>query len=287
MGYVIVTDSVLDLDEEFLFQNGICTVPLNFTMEGWDTIEDDFGRTVSFSAFYQQMREGKRIETAHAPRAAFNSVFEGILKSKRDVVYLGLSSGLSEQYRTGCAAAAELKGRYPNRVYCVDTLAVSGGQTLLVREAARRKAEGMEAEELVEWVQQFRGGIVHSLLVNDVKYLQQCGDLQQKNALFGPRAGYCQLLHLAPDGTLALGKRVRGRKKALEQLEKQTAAQLPAGGEIYISHAACAEDAHGLAESLTAHTAAQRVECHVLNEVLGVHTGPDAVGVFFYRGDQA
>ena len=33
MGYVIVTDSVPDLEEAFLFQNGICTVPLRFTVE--------------------------------------------------------------------------------------------------------------------------------------------------------------------------------------------------------------------------------------------------------------
>ena len=43
MGYVIVTDSVLDIEERFLHQNGICTVPLSFTIDGYDTVEDDFG----------------------------------------------------------------------------------------------------------------------------------------------------------------------------------------------------------------------------------------------------
>ena len=105
MGYVIVTDSVPDLEEAFLFQNGICTVPLRFTVEGWDTAEDDFGRTVSFSEFYQQLRNGTIITTAPADQTAFTSVFEGILKSRRDVVYFGLSSRLSTQYQTACGAA--------------------------------------------------------------------------------------------------------------------------------------------------------------------------------------
>ncbi|MDO4286908.1 MAG: DegV family protein [Eubacteriales bacterium] len=285
MGYVIVTDSVLDIEEDFLFQNGICTVPLSFTIEGWDTVEDDFGRTVSFSDFYQQLRDGKLITTAQAQLADFNSVFEGILKSKRDVVYLGLSSGLSGHYRIGCVAAEELRGRYRNQIYCVDTLAVSGGQTLFVREAARRKAEGMDAEQLVEWAEQFRGHIVHSLLVDDVKYLQRCGDLEQKNSLFGPRTGYCQLLHITRNGVLAQNKKVRGRKKALELLAKQTAAQLSAGDEVYISHANCVQDAQELAEYLVEHTEAKHVEYHMLNEIVGAHTGPGAVGVFFYQGE--
>ena len=61
MGYVIVTDSVLDIEEDFLFQNGICTVPHSFMLEDYDTVEDDFGKTIPFSEIYRQMREGKRL----------------------------------------------------------------------------------------------------------------------------------------------------------------------------------------------------------------------------------
>ena len=60
MGYVIVTDSVLDIEERFLHQNGICTVPLSFTIDGYDTVEDDFGKTVPFSDFYRQLRLRRR-----------------------------------------------------------------------------------------------------------------------------------------------------------------------------------------------------------------------------------
>ena len=67
MGYVIVTDSVLDIEERFLHQNGICTVPLSFTIDGYDTVEDDFGKTVPFSDFYRQLRDGAAVTTAQAP----------------------------------------------------------------------------------------------------------------------------------------------------------------------------------------------------------------------------
>lgn len=283
MGYVIVTDSVLDLEEDFLFQNGICTVPLQFTVEGWDTVEDDFGRTVSFSSFYQQLREGKNIATAPAHKSAFTSVFEGILKSNRDVVYLGLSSALSSNYETACVAAEELKERYYNQVYCIDTLAVSGGQGMLVREAVKRKAEGLGADQLIEWAEEYRGRISHCILVDDMQYLQRNGDLEKKNSLFGSRGSTCQLLHLDSSGKLALDKKVRGRKKALELLQKQAAAQLAKGGTAYISHADCREDAEELAKYLLHNADLKHVEFIILNEVIGAHVGPGAIGVFFCR----
>ncbi|MCD8357245.1 MAG: DegV family protein [Clostridia bacterium] len=283
MGYVIVTDSVLDLEEDFLFQNGICTVPLQFTVEGWDTVEDDFGRTVSFSSFYQQLRQGKNITTAPAHQSAFTSVFEGILKSNRDVVYLGLSSALSGNYQIACIAAEELKTRYYNQVYCVDTLAASGGQALIVSEAAKRKAEGLTSEQLVEWAAEYRSRISHCFMVDDLQYLERNGDLEKKTSLFGSRGSTCQLLHLDTSGKLALDKKVRGRKKALELLQKQAVAQLPKGGTAYISHADCREDAEELAKNLLHNAGLKHVEYIMLNEVIGAHAGPGAIGVFFCR----
>ena len=286
MGYVIVTDSVPDLEEAFLFQNGICTVPLRFTVEGWDTAEDDFGRTVSFSEFYQQLRNGTIITTAPADQTAFTSVFEGILKSRRDVVYFGLSSRLSTQYQTACGAAEELRKRYDNEIYCVDTLAVSGGQALLVREAVRHKAEGMTAEQLAEWAEAFRNQIVQYVLVDDPKYLQRNGDIEPQHSLFGARGTACQLMQMEA-GVLVPGKKIRGRKKALELLERQLTARLPAGGEAYISHGDCREEAEELAKALLRHAGLKHVELIVLNEVIGAHTGPDAISVCFSREEAA
>ena len=189
MGYVIVTDSVLDIEESYLLQNNICTVPLSFTLEGCDTVEDDFGRTVPFSSFYQQLRDGKNVTTSQATVGAFASVFEGILQSRRDVVYIGFSSALSGNFQSGCMARDELKDRYPNRVYCVDTFAASGGQTLIVREAVKRKKEGMTAEQLVEWVEEFRTHVVHWFTVDDLMYLHRGGRVSKSSAVVGSLVG--------------------------------------------------------------------------------------------------
>lgn len=287
MGYVIVTDSVLDIEERFLHQNGICTVPLSFTIDGYDTVEDDFGKTVSFSDFYQRLREGAAVTTAQAPLSAFTSVFEGILKSRRDVVYLGFSSALSGNYQTGCMAKKELEGKYSNEIYCVDTLAAAGGQTLLIREAVKRKSEGYTAEQLVEWAQEFRKHIVHWFTVEDLMYLHRGGRVPKSSAVMGTLLSVKPVMYVSDEGKLLVWKKARGRKRALEMLAKQLNKHIQEVGKypVTISHGDCQEDAEYLKEYILSHTAVEQVEIHMLDTVIGAHAGPGTVAVFCY-GDK-
>ena len=287
MGYVIVTDSVLDIEERFLHQNGICTVPLSFTIDGYDTVEDDFGKTVPFSDFYRQLRDGATVTTAQAPISAFTSVFEGILKSKRDVVYLGFSSALSGNYQTGCIAKNELDGKYSNQIYCVDTLAAAGGQTLVIREAAKRKAKGYTAEQLVEWAQEFRKHVVHWFTVDDLLYLHRGGRVPKSAAVRGSLLSVKPILYVSDEGKLLVWKKARGRKRALEMLAKQMNKHIREIGTypVTISHGDCQEDAEYLKEYILSHTAVEQVEIHMLDTVIGAHAGPGTVALFCY-GDK-
>ena len=287
MGYVIVTDSVLDIEERFLHQNGICTVPLSFTIDGYDTVEDDFGKTVPFSDFYRQLRDGAAVTTAQAPISAFTSVFEGILKSKRDVVYLGFSSALSGNYQTGCIAKNELDGKYSNQIYCVDTLAAAGGQTLVIREAAKRKAKGYTAEQLVEWAQEFRKHVVHWFTVDDLLYLHRGGRVPKSAAVMGSLLSVKPILYVSDEGKLLVWKKARGRKRALEMLAKQMNKHIREIGTypVTISHGDCQEDAEYLKEYILSHTAVEQVEIHMLDTVIGAHAGPGTVALFRY-GDK-
>lgn len=287
MAYVIVTDSVMDIEESYLVRNEVCTVPLSFTLEGCDTVEDDFGKTVSFSSFYQQLREGKGVTTSQPSVGAFASVFEGILQSNRDVVYIGFSSGLSGSYRSGCMARDELKDKYPNKVYCVDTFAASGGQTLIVREAVKRKNEGYTPEQLVQWVEEFRSHVLHWFTVDDLMYLHRGGRVSKTSAVMGSLVGIKPILYVSDDGRLIPDKKARGRRKSLEMLCRQLNAHIREVGSypVTISHGDCEEDAQYLKDYILAHSEVEDVEIHMLDIVIGAHAGPGTIALFFY-GDK-
>ena len=287
MSYVIVTDSVQDIEESFLINHHVCIVPLSFTLEGCDTVEDDFGKTVPFEEFYKKLREGCGVTTSQGTIGTYCNVFEGILKSGRDVVYLGFSSALSGSYLSGCMARDELKDKYPNQIYCVDTKAASGGQTLIVREAIKRKEEGMPVEQLVQWAEDFCAHSVHWFTVDDLMYLHRGGRVSKTSAVMGSIVGIKPILYVSDEGKLIPDKKVRGRRKSLEMLCKQMMQHIREIGSypVTISHGDCLEDAEYLKNYILSHTEVKDVEIHMLDTVIGAHAGPGTVALFFY-GDK-
>ncbi len=169
----------------------------------------------------------------------------------------------------------------------MDTLAAAGGQTLVIREAAKRKAKGYTAEQLVEWAQEFRKHVVHWFTVDDLLYLHRGGRVPKSAAVMGSLLSVKPILYVSDEGKLLVWKKARGRKRALEMLAKQMNKHIREIGTypVTISHGDCQEDAEYLKEYILSHTAVEQVEIHMLDTVIGAHAGPGTVALFCY-GDK-
>ena len=67
----------------------------------------------------------------------FNESFEPELQAGNDVIYIGMSGGISGTAAIAAVAAAELKEKYPQRrILSFDTYAASLGEGLMVLKAA-------------------------------------------------------------------------------------------------------------------------------------------------------
>ncbi|MDO5546989.1 MAG: DegV family protein [Eubacteriales bacterium] len=288
--YIIVTDSVLDIDESWFRKNQVRWVPLSFTLEGHETIEDDFGKTIPLKEFYQELRDGKNVTTAQGTMGQFAVVFEEILQSGKDAVYIGFSSGLSGSYQSACMAADELREKYPaQHIYCVDTKAAAGGQTMLAREAVRCQKEGMPAEELARHIEAVRGHIVHWFTVDDLFYLHRGGRVSKSAAVMGSLVGIKPILFVDDEGHLIPDKKVRGRKNSVEELGRQMVKHMDVDHlkrySVAISHGDCEADARALANWIRKNTPAKNIDIHILDTVIGAHSGPGTLALFFY-GDK-
>ena len=107
---------------------------------------------LSISRFYALQRTGSFASTSQPSPEACAQAFEKALASGYDVLYLGLSSGISGTVNAARLAADEVRDRYPlRRIVCIDTLCASVGEGFLVREAARRQAGGMVESSTAKW----------------------------------------------------------------------------------------------------------------------------------------
>ena len=87
------------------------------------------------------------------------------------------------------------------------------------------------------------------------------------------------------EGKLNVCGKVRGRQKAIAQLAERTLREIGDKSQIVrISHGDCPEDAQKLADLLQ--KGGVQSDIRYVGTVIGSHTGPGVLAVFFFGGDR-
>ena len=185
-GYVIFTDAASDIPETIIDDHNISVIPMHFEIRGKNYKHYPDGRELDYFKFYEMLRAGDTAKTSQINSAEFIDYFEPVLNRGLDILYIAFSSGLSGTYQSSVIAAEELMKRYPaQKIYCVDSRCASTGQGMLVYYAAMKKDEGLDIDELKNWVIQNRDYLCHWFTVNDLNYLKRGGRLSASAAIVG------------------------------------------------------------------------------------------------------
>ena len=101
-------------------------------------------------AYYEAMRRGAEIKTSMISPLAAREAMEPVLESGDDVLYVGLSGGVSGTCWGVSVVAQELRERFPDRdIRVFDSLGASLGEGLLALEAAHLAQQGADMETIV------------------------------------------------------------------------------------------------------------------------------------------
>ena len=258
-------------------------IPMTFNMAGKDYKNYPDNREMSAHDFYEKLRAGGMSTTSQINQATFMDTFSPVLEEGKDVLYIGFSSGLSGTFHSATLAAEELEEKYPGRkVTVIDTLQASMGQGLAVYYAARQMQEGRSVEEIAAWFSENRLKVCAWFTVDDLMFLKRGGRLSGAAAVAGTLLGIKPVLHVNDEGKLIPMEKVRGRRASLDALVKHIkASELPLSQQvIFVSHGDCAEDAQYVIDAVKALGVA-RIEVNHIGPVIGAHSGPGTVAVFF------
>ncbi|MDY5800979.1 MAG: DegV family protein [Eubacteriales bacterium] len=287
--YVIMTDSSCDLPQELADQLGLEVLPLEVMADGKNYRNWLDGREIGFKEFYKLAREGKELKTSAVNTAAFEEKMEELLKEDRDILYIGFSTGLSTTYNSGEAAARELREKYPDRkIYTVDTLAASLGQGMITYYAAKKKEAGATIEEVRDFVENEKLHMCHWFTVDDLNYLKRGGRISAATAAVGTMLSIKPVMHMDNEGHLVAVGKARGRKAALCQL-LDTMGELGEGLEgqtTFICHSDCMDDAQYVASQMKERFGVAQVNINWIGPVIGAHTGPGTIGIFFWGSER-
>jgi len=286
MSYKIISDSTANLSDEFIEQAGIRITSLEFIVDGQSYRAYVEGVETDYKKFYRMMRDGKVVKTSLVPTTEVERVLRSCFDAGYDVLYIGFDSALSATYEQ---ASAQMQGiqaaEYPERkLRCVDSLAAALGHGLLVYEAVRKRDEGCGLDELADWLEQNRLTFAHWFTVEDLEYLRRGGRLSKGSAFAGTLLDIKPVLHVDEIGRLVPVEKIRGRKKSIKALLNRyvTSAREPRSElPVFISHGDCQEEAEALADMIKAESGAQNFVINQLDPVIGAHSGPGTIALFF------
>ena len=138
----IFTDTSANLPAAYIQKYFLRVIPLHYSINGVQAEQDP---TIDFDGktYYDAMRSGAPVSTAMINLAAFLEPLHAALAAGDDVIYIGMSGGISGTAHAAAMAVEELQEEFPERkIAAIDTYAASLGEGLLVLEAARMLENG-------------------------------------------------------------------------------------------------------------------------------------------------
>ncbi|MBO7389439.1 MAG: DegV family protein [Oscillospiraceae bacterium] len=283
--YIIATSSTSDLPRTWLEAHGIPFISYTYTIG--ETVFEDDCREESRQKVYEGMRKGDFLKTAMINEFEYEEFFRSLMQEGRNVIFLDMSREMSSSFVNAGLAAETIREEFPEQtLYIMDTLCISGGLGLLVKQMVLRKEQGMGFEEVIAWGEENKLKIAHRFTVDDLNYLKAGGRVSNASALVGSLLNIKPVLYVPDKGTLDVVKKARGRKAALKSILDGVIHDLSESGaegrEIHILQADCREDAEKIRDGIkAAFPGVGNITVTSLGVVIGAHCGPGLLTVFY------
>ncbi|MGH4119416.1 DegV family protein [Clostridium sp.] len=281
--FVIMTDSCCDLPKEYIYGNKIPFAMLPYSYNDKEYL-DDLGQSKTQKQFFDDLRAGALPNTSQANSESFYNIFKPAAELGLDIIYVGVSSGLSGTYNSANIARTSILEEFPSvRIHIIDVLTASLGQGLMVMKAVELKNEGYTAEQIVQEIEKDVPNLNTYITVQDLNFLKRGGRISNVAATLGLVLHIKPILTLNQVGRVIPVLKVRGRKKSITKLAEILVDKIknPESQTIAICHADCASEAVKLKEEILARVQVKEVIIHYIGPVVGRFSGPSALAVFF------
>ena len=281
----LFTDTSANLPVEIIDEYGIEVVPFSYTIDGVEYIPE---REFDGKAFYAAMRAGSEVKTSMVNAGTFIERFKTALDAGKDVLYIGMSGGISGTANAALMAKQELDEEYPDRkIVVIDTLAASLGEGLFVIKAAEQLKDGVALDAIEETIRAQVPSMCQSFTVDDLKYLKKTGRVSGAAAIIGNVLSIHPILVGDYEGKIVVKSKVRGMKRTLDALaERYAELALSKTETIGIAHADNEEGKAYLVQRLRDKGLTGKCLSVCYEPVTGSHVGPGTVALFFFGTDR-
>ncbi len=207
-GIAIMTDSNCGIMPEEGRKLGIHVIPMPVIIDGRTYFE---GVDITAEDFYKKQAAGAEITTSQPSPGDVTAMWDRLLKDYDQVIFIPMSSGLSNTCQTAVMLSDD--DAYRGKVYVVDNHRISVPQLQSVYDAGALAEEGKTAAEIKEILEKEALDASIYIAVDTLEYLKKGGRITPAAAAVGT------VLRLKPVLTIQGGKldshaKTRGMKSA-------------------------------------------------------------------------
>ena len=287
MSFSIFTDTSANLPTPMAQEKKITVIPLSYIRDGK---EMTCLNTEEFDPreYYGALKSGEKVTTSQINPHSYEEMMEPVLREGKDILFVGMSSGISGSFHSAQLAAEQLLETYEDRkILLVDSLGASLGEGMLVLEAVSCREKGMSLQETADYLLELRDHVYQLFTVDDLMFLRRGGRLSNASALVGTVLNVKPILKGNELGKIVTFEKVRGRKKVMDKIAARYDLLVRNAGEqtVCISHGNCPEDANLLADMIRRNNPPRDVLIVEHEPVTGSYLGPGALCIYF-RGEK-
>ena len=273
----IITDSAADLTAPETQQPGVFVIPITVLFEDGTLVRD--GVDMTGDEYFARLAASQKLPVTSQPSLReFLELFQAAKEAGDEVVAVFISGKLSGTCQGARMAAMECEY---DGIHIVDSDTATQGEALLIRRALRLRAQGKNAAQIAEDLEELKKRVRIVAVVDSLKHLHKGGRLPAAVALAGGVLGIKPVL-LVKDGEIGLADKARGRPGAytalFRQLEKLGVDPDCGYALLYSDDRQVMAPIHRYMHE-TLHLTGGRVA--QVGAAIGTHVGPRCAGVAF------
>lgn len=182
----IVTDSNSGITQKMAKELGVYVLPMSFLING-KVVREDID--ITQEEFFKELEDPNvSVSTSQPAPAEVTDLWDRVLRENDEIVYIPLSSGLSNSYQT----ARLLAENYDGKVQVVNNQRISVTMRQSVEDAQTLRDAGWNAEQIREKLEEDKFNSSIYIMVDTLKYLKRGGRITAAAALIG------SVLHIKP-----------------------------------------------------------------------------------------
>lgn len=281
MKRLIVTDSTSDLPQQIIDELNILVFPVNVVLDG--TIMKDRVE-IKIEDFYDRFDSFNTMSTSAVPYEEFAFSYLKLTQSYDEIIFILCSSYLSKTYENILNVHNDFKHKHNCRIEIVDTKQCGMGLGLIVIEAAQYMKIGKNFDLILAHIYNITSKISTYIAIPTLKYLRKSNRIGGTKAFFASAMGIKPVLGI-DDGRLVVKTKILGKQKNLILSLMDTLSRDigTSAVTIAISHAKNQTDVSALISIFNSTFKCQKIYVSYFGPSIGINTGPETMGVAFYR----